>query len=84
VHPGSTESEDPHNDLRVLKGDDSKVFAALVAVLDSYLVKVVHGMVIGTTCISQAPPMAGKLLSLFREGCGVLGTAQSVVLDAGV
>ena len=76
--------DDPQNDVRDLNREDSMVCTALVAVPDSHKVKVIYRLGIGTAGIRQILPIARKLLALFREGEGVLGPAQALLLDAGI
>jgi len=69
------------SDLRDLNGDD-KFFTALVSVPDTNKVKVIYRLGIGTAGIGQVSTVAGKLLTLFGEGGGALGSAQFIMLEA--
>ena len=67
--------------MRDLNGDDS-FFTSLVSVPESNKVKVIYGIGMVTALILHVSAVSGKLLSLFGEGGGVLGPAQSIVLNA--
>ena len=60
--------EKPLIDFRDLNGDNSTAFMAIVAAPNSTMVKVVYSLRIGTSCIGQVSPVAGKLLGLFGKG----------------
>ena len=67
--------------MKYLNGDES-FFIALFSVPDSNKVKVIYVLGMGTAVIGHVSAVLGKLLSLFGEGGGVLGPAESIVLDA--
>ena len=67
--------------MRDLNGDEY-FFTALVLLPDSNKFKVIYGIGMGTAVIGHVSTVSGKLLALCGEGGGVLGPAQSIVLDA--
>ena len=69
------------SDMRDLNGDEY-FFTALVLLPDSNKFKVIYGIGMGTAVIGHVSTVSGKLLALCGEGGGVLGPAQSIVLDA--
>ena len=71
---------DPAANLMQLNAD-KRLMTALLAIPHTRLVKVVYGIGFGASEIGTFSPLDKKLLALFGEGGGTLGTPQVLVLE---